>query len=886
MMQNQRGAASQNNVHNTASSSDNPQPAPPPSSNSNVLASLPPIMPSIGFSRGQIPPEVVNNDNNAAAADGENDAMDVTVESSQSDLNDSNQNTTTAAAATTNNNNAANENIPPSVKLGNRLILTGHAPRQWAWKSFTSSARRDSAQFHHWVRANVEYADYPYARFDVSLDPIVYTDEEYEAFLQMEVEELADGGYDLITGEKIDVNDKLHAAAEEEKKKSSSNNTSLQQQLSQSNKILPWTKAETDHLVELAQSCDLRWPVIIDRWHSHFSKGTVSSLRRIEDLQHRYYTVGSVIAQRRVEAVMVTEVAKVAEGTETTKTTSAAATSQEGGEGKEANTGAALPGVGDGANATEAIAEAAVPARPESIVSSSSVVADAAKNEGSNASSEPTASISTAQQEQREEQKPPVMPPAEMDALRSSQKLTSLDPILAPPLSLPATGTAHHRGTKMFDLAAERARRNQLDRLWHRSKEEEREEEELRAELRAVEAQLRKLKRSGKHLVPAGSALAASQPMMHPPVGVEGAAGASGAYHHKPPSASTTLIPPPQHRPPPVPIDPFLLTHAEVSASFVSTAPVPTPGTPYLQSGRLFPPAIENQPRLNKNTLKQMGEILEELHVKEPIPTKRCCDLYDCVRKDALTLLVLQKILLRKEAELTAKRSKLASIRKSAEEAKAAAAVAASSAAGVAKGAEEKKQEEKKLDNKVAEAKANTAKAKANKAKRPRADSGGSAGNTGQKKGDDKPKKKPRKKANASPPAAAAKASAAVPAAKVNAVPSSTGQTNAPSAPTETKAAVPTTVIITGKQPRGKQLLPSAPEASSTGPAPPAEAPLAPAPPPANDGTASGNVDAATASAATSSSSAPVLAHPGKTASKVAEKKKPGRKPRGRKKKT
>ena len=62
----------------------------------------------------------------------------------------------------------------------------------------------------------------------------------------------------------------------------------------------------------------------------------------------------------------------------------------------------------------------------------------------------------------------------------------------------------------VFDLPAERARRAQLDRLWHRSKEEEMEEEGLRAELRIVEAQLRKLKRSGKHLVPAGSSAAAS----------------------------------------------------------------------------------------------------------------------------------------------------------------------------------------------------------------------------------------------------------------------------------------------------------------------------------------------------------------------------------------
>ncbi|KAK1744807.1 DNA methyltransferase 1-associated protein 1 [Skeletonema marinoi] len=97
------------------------------------------------------------------------------------------------------------------------------------------------------------------------------------------------------------------------------------------------------------------------------------------------------------------------------------------------------------------------------------------------------------------------------------------------------------------------------------------------------------------------------------------------------------------------PVDPFFRAHQEVDASFNETAPVPTPGTPYLQSGRLFPPNIEGHAKLKKSTLKQMDEILSELGVpKEPIPTKRSCDLFDGVRKDAMTLLILQKMALRK----------------------------------------------------------------------------------------------------------------------------------------------------------------------------------------------------------------------------------------------
>jgi DNA methyltransferase 1-associated protein 1 len=66
--------------------------------------------------------------------------------------------------------------------------------RSWTWRGFTSSARHDSAEFHHWVRANVEYADYPYARFDVSLNPLVYTDEEYARYFETtDVSELMGG---------------------------------------------------------------------------------------------------------------------------------------------------------------------------------------------------------------------------------------------------------------------------------------------------------------------------------------------------------------------------------------------------------------------------------------------------------------------------------------------------------------------------------------------------------------------------------------------------------------------------------------------------------------------------------------------------------------------
>jgi len=548
-------------------------------SNTDVLETLPPVVPSIGWRKPQKLEEGGNDSNNQT-----------TTSSSQTPA-------VAAAAGDPNGDDAVkSRNIPSAIKIGNRTVITAKPPRQWAWKSFTSSARHDSALFLHWVRANIEYADYPYARFDVHLDPLAYTDEEYQKYLAMsEVEDLGDTLPDFLT-----VVNHIQKGGDgtETKAATTTEESSFQQQLLQSNKILPWTKAETDVLMELCQSCDLRWPVIIDRWHLRFKKGTVSSLRKVEDLQYRYYQVGSILAQKRV----VAEVTKLS--------------------------GASTP----------AGAEEALPSKDPKDTAADATVAEASN-------SQPAAS--TAQ---------PPLDPSESAALESTLKL----PSAAPSLSFPNTGVSN-RG-KMFDLVAERARRKQLEYIWNQSQEEAQEEAALRAELRAVEAQLRKLKKAGKHLVPSGSALAV------PPQPTKKASTApikANAASTKANVASAITAAPASARPTTTvvsaaPVDPFFRAHQEVDASFNETAPVPTPGTPYLQSGRLFPPNIEGHAKLKKSTLKQMDEILSELGVpKEPIPTKRSCDLFDGVRKDAMTLLILQKMALKKEAELAEKKAKL-----------------------------------------------------------------------------------------------------------------------------------------------------------------------------------------------------------------------------------
>ena len=39
-------------------------------------------------------------------------------------------------------------------------------PVDRAYKPFSSTARRDGVQFNHWVPANAEFVDYPFARFN------------------------------------------------------------------------------------------------------------------------------------------------------------------------------------------------------------------------------------------------------------------------------------------------------------------------------------------------------------------------------------------------------------------------------------------------------------------------------------------------------------------------------------------------------------------------------------------------------------------------------------------------------------------------------------------------------------------------------------------------
>lgn len=90
----------------------------------------------------------------------------------------------------------------------------------------------DSQEFFHWVRAGIEYSDYPYAKFNNKVEAVKYSSEEYDVLLQSP----------------------------------------------------HWTRSETDYLMELCYRLDLRWPVIADRYGLHPS-------RTLDDIRSRYYYI-------------------------------------------------------------------------------------------------------------------------------------------------------------------------------------------------------------------------------------------------------------------------------------------------------------------------------------------------------------------------------------------------------------------------------------------------------------------------------------------------------------------------------------------------------------------------------------------------------------------
>ncbi|XP_055917802.1 DNA methyltransferase 1-associated protein 1 [Eupeodes corollae] len=124
------------------------------------------------------------------------------------------------------------------ARLGMRQV------RKWEWAPFSNPARTDGAVFHHWKRQSDDAREYPFAKFNKQLQIPVYTVSEYNTHLR-----------------------------------------------SQPNK---WTKAQTDHLFELAKRFDLRFIIMADRW-DHVSFG----MKTVEDLKERYYEVVGLLTKAK-----------------------------------------------------------------------------------------------------------------------------------------------------------------------------------------------------------------------------------------------------------------------------------------------------------------------------------------------------------------------------------------------------------------------------------------------------------------------------------------------------------------------------------------------------------------------------------------------------------
>jgi hypothetical protein len=136
------------------------------------------------------------------------------------------------------------DSIIPAVQ-SNSVTSSFKSKRQvsqgkWVWSAIENSARSDNPNpiFYHWIKAEMHYSDYPYAKYNVTYDKIEFTDEEYNSLLKDE----------------------------------------------------NWTKEDTELLLETTAEYALRWPVIYDRINLSQSKSS-------EQLMARYYFIVKTLEQ-------------------------------------------------------------------------------------------------------------------------------------------------------------------------------------------------------------------------------------------------------------------------------------------------------------------------------------------------------------------------------------------------------------------------------------------------------------------------------------------------------------------------------------------------------------------------------------------------------------
>ncbi|KAJ1958330.1 swr complex subunit [Linderina pennispora] len=146
-----------------------------------------------------------------------------------------------------------NQPVPVALDQFRAKPKFGTKAERWVWRGFKSSARNDDLVLHHWTKANEQFTDYFYARYNAKTKPCQYTDDEYTKRIEP-----------------------LDAA---------------------------WTRTETDYLLKLCEQFDLRFVVIHDRYYTHpeCPKEGMRLDRTLEDLKDRYYAVSRVLTQSRAQ---------------------------------------------------------------------------------------------------------------------------------------------------------------------------------------------------------------------------------------------------------------------------------------------------------------------------------------------------------------------------------------------------------------------------------------------------------------------------------------------------------------------------------------------------------------------------------------------------------
>ena len=133
---------------------------------------------------------------------------------------------------------------PPSQRFGNAKKRGTLRKVHWEFVGFSNSARKDGLMLRHWQKKGIKWEDYPFARFNKTVQLLCYSDDEYERLLHSE----------------------------------------------------QWTKEKTDTLMSLVQRFHLNFILVQDRWSEHgVGMGAVS----VESLKERFYEIQRKLHQSR-----------------------------------------------------------------------------------------------------------------------------------------------------------------------------------------------------------------------------------------------------------------------------------------------------------------------------------------------------------------------------------------------------------------------------------------------------------------------------------------------------------------------------------------------------------------------------------------------------------